>query len=68
VPIACESKDADGIMAVGALSFYVDVASSGGWWLQVHRLYVASFKSNSIEPRRARLQKVLMLLITIIKI
>jgi hypothetical protein len=30
VPIACESKDADGIMAVGALSFYVDVASSGG--------------------------------------
>jgi hypothetical protein len=37
-------------------------------WLQVYRLYVASFESKSIEPRRARLQKVSMLLITVIKL
>jgi hypothetical protein len=38
------------------------------WGLQVHMLYVASFESKIIEPERARLQKVLMLLITIIKV
>jgi hypothetical protein len=36
--------------------------------MQVHRLYVAIFKSKSIEPWIARVQKVLMLVITIIKV
>jgi hypothetical protein len=38
------------------------------WWLQVHMLYVPSSKIKIIKPQRARLQKVLMLLITVIKI